>query len=109
LLDLRYGDRLKVLQDIKEDEQDRIVPGAIQHVLQLMLAEDHISDDMLTLSINRSNDYLVISSLNSNADINLEEIRNIQQRYEFFTDLKVKTESNEKGVLCTIPILKEEI
>lgn len=110
LLKIRFEEKLQVAIDLPLQDSDMVVPMVLQTLIENAVKHNAASRDVpLKIRIFRDNDRIfVINNLNT---IQLMEkssqkgLKNIQQRYAFFSDEQMETIQTSDEFRVSIPIL----
>lgn len=112
LLQLKHGEALAVRMEIEPTNEDRVVPTALQNILQTFLARPNMGGES-RITLKRSGSYLMVESDALHAvkenELEMASLKILEQRYQFFTDAPIKVTSNDAMLSIAIPILKEEL
>lgn len=111
LLHIRYSPNLEIKINLPEDQLNKMIPPlSLQLLLENAIKHNEISSQLpLTISLAVSEDYLVISN-NKNPKLTTEPscktgLKNIQSRYQFFTEKEIHIAAEADTFTVKIPIL----
>ncbi|MEL6560476.1 MAG: histidine kinase [Bacteroidota bacterium] len=113
LLKIRFEEKLQVTIDLSTQDSDMVVPMVLQTLVENAVKHNAASREVpLKISIYRENDRIyIVNNLNI---IQLMEkssqkgLKNIRQRYAFFSSEQMETEQTSDEFRVSIPILKLE-
>jgi len=112
LLQIRFEESIHFHIDIdKETERKLLPPMALQILIENAIKHNEISSEFpLTISIKTQDDVLIIENnlrLRSQPEPSLKTgLKNIKDRYSFFTDLPIEIIDNTKTFIVKIPLLQ---
>ena len=109
ILKLQYGDQLTTAVTLLPEANERVVPVAIQNSIELLL-KNVSKQHGLSLKISRVESYVfvelatqqIVAGISDDSDL-----KNLNRRYDFFTERKIEFQAEEKSVSLLIPILQE--
>lgn len=111
LLQGRFGNGLIFNNHISEESKQKyIVSMSLQQVLENAIKHNEVSNvNPVTITVTDENDYISISN-NINPKISEVKsskngLKNIQKRYTYFSDKKVKIEQNDQQFTVSFPLL----
>lgn len=113
LLKIRFEDKLEVDIDLPNQENDLIIPMVLQTLVENAVKHNVASrEEPLKIRIYRENDRIFIRNnlnvIQAVADSSKRGLKNIQHRYEFFSDEKMHNEQTSSEYIVSIPVLKQE-
>ncbi|MCM8568924.1 histidine kinase [Gramella jeungdoensis] len=114
LLETRFGDAVNFSFHIPEDKLAlQLPPGSVQMLIENTVKHNGSTpSNPLKVEIFTKNDYLVVSNgLNprkENISSTKTGLENIQNRYQYLTDKKVKIQKSENEFVVELPLLKVE-
>ncbi len=112
LLKIRFDQKLEVEIDVPFNKDELIVPLALQLLIENAVKHNEISSqNKLTITIKKDAEKIVISNpiqLKNNPE-NSKKIglKNLEQQYQYFTDMPVKWSGNNGLFKIEIPVLKQ--
>lgn len=111
LIQNRFEDKLKINIDMQAQEDDMMVPMALQVVVENCIKHNIVSSKQpLHITISRSGNYLhIVNNLQekeNKSPSNNMGLSNIKQQYQFFTDDPLVITKTENTFEVRLPILK---
>jgi LytS/YehU family sensor histidine kinase len=112
LLSIRFSTNIHFeIETSKETLVKKIPPLSLQILIENAIKHNEISDHQpLTIKIQSSNTYLTISNnlqLRRNKEVSSQVgLKNIEERYSFFTNEKILIEQNAEFFKVTLPLLQ---
>ena len=111
LLQIRYGDNLKVMIDIQDHELKlNIVPAALQMLIENAIKHNIVSKKKpMTISISSRDKYLIVANslqLKEEREISTNlGLNNINKRYEFVSKQSIKVEQENNLFTVKLPLI----
>ena len=111
LLQTRFENKLFINIDVDAAKAEMIVPVSIQMLIENAVKHNEVSDAYpLKIDIRKNGDYIEVSnSLKAktakDASTNLG-LKNLQQQFAFFSDMKIKIEKSATAFKVKLPIIK---
>ncbi len=112
LLKIRFGDNIEIENKIDKESEDRYVaPAVLQMLIENAIKHNVVSKkNPLRVRIFSANGFIVVSNNLQEKEMKEEStqvgLRNIQHRYAFLSDEKVRIEKSEKEFNVSIPLLQ---
>ena len=112
LLEIRFEDKLKVNLNLKDVEDDLIVPVAMQLLVENAVKHNEVSRaNPLTVNIKKDGDWIIVEN-KIQAKISREHsskigLKNLEQQYAFF-NRKIIVNESEGHFTVKIPVIKVE-
>jgi LytS/YehU family sensor histidine kinase len=111
LQQIRFGNKLVVEIDIKNDGEIRIAPLALQMLLENAIKHNVVSeDDPLNIRVYTNNHYIIVEN-NIQKKAMLGEpslgvgLENIRKRYEFLSTVRVEVNEDQSRFQVKLPVL----
>lgn len=114
LMKIRFGENLKVIQNVQPKSNEQMVPLTLQMLLENAIKHNEISKAFpLTIEINRLDNGLISMKNNLQKKRQLEEksgvgLANIEARFKYISDKKVQILETEDAFEVLIPIVEME-
>ena len=113
LLKIRFEDKWKVTIDVTPEEDDLVVPMVLQTLIENAVKHNTISRKKpLEVSIIRKNGRIeVVNTLHEKRvpdNSSQRGLKNIRERYKFFSNQEVEVKKEDGKFTVSIPILKQE-
>ncbi len=113
LMNIRFGDSLKIIQNVVPAHHEMIAPMTLQMLLENAIKHNEISKSYpLDIQINRFGDYISVknklkekSQQQHRSGVGLE---NIRERYQFISDLSIEVQKTASYFEVKVPIVKLE-
>lgn len=114
LLKIRLEDKLRVHIDLHAKDDERIVPLALQLLIENVVKHNEASSAKpLDLFIARDGDYIRVSNpiqlKKTVEDSSKIGLKNLEQQYAFFSDQSMDVREENGQFVVQIPILKEDL
>lgn len=111
LLKMRFDDKLRIIIDLKAENDEWIVPVSIQTLIENAVKHNEVSDEYpLEIRIGKSNGFIDVSnSLRPKAaDSESTKIglKNLQQQFAFFTKQEMKIVKADGVFRVSIPLIR---
>lgn len=111
LLKTRFGDKLKLKNDIDPASDAFLVPMTLQLLVENAVKHNEVSEKFpLTVIIRQHGEYIEVENVRKPKQVGEESkntgLSNISQQYGFFTDRKIEVKASETAFLVRIPIIQ---
>ena len=113
LIQIRFGENLKIRQELQRDEQTYIAPFTLQMLLENAVKHNVVSRaHPLQVQFFRENDYIVVrNNLHKKSNVQNSSgigLANIEERYRYISGKEVKILETEDIFQVEIPLVKVE-
>ncbi|MCP4551746.1 MAG: hypothetical protein GY834_06840 [Bacteroidetes bacterium] len=113
LLKIRFENKVEIVDEIKTEEDDLIVPMSLQLLIENAVKHNEASSPKpLKIELIRNKNHIEVKNnlqaKNVGDSSNGVGMKNIHQQYKFFTDEQIKTYKSDEAFSVSIPILKAD-
>ena len=114
LLKTRFENKLEVEVDVSAAPDERIVPMAMQNLLENAVKHNEVSSlHPLKVTIKREGDRIIVSNTLRKIDVGEDSkktgLQNIKARYQVLSDEELIVNEEDGQFSVSLPILKEEL
>ncbi|KAF0198217.1 MAG: signal transduction histidine kinase [Bacteroidetes bacterium] len=111
LLKTRFGDKLKLINQIDPESDAYVVPMTLQLLVENAVKHNEVSEKFPLIVIIRQNgDFIEVENVRKSKQAGEESkktgLRNISQQYSFFTNREIEVKSSETVFLVRVPLIQ---